>query len=272
MHGLPYEVLGPEELARRFPVYRLPEGNFALYQPQGGFLTAEQCVVAHIEAALASGADVRGFEGLTVWEARSYGVHVQTPRVRYAAESLVITTGLWIMHALPFLRDIWTPERQVVGWFQPLNAQIFQPSRMPVFNLETPLGRFYGLPIFQVPGFKVGKYYHREEHGHPDTLDRSLALEDEATLREFVERHFPDGAGSIMNMKVCILTNTPDGHFVIQRHPEYQQVIFASPCSGHGFKFASVLGEILADLAMGINGKRLQLDYFSLQHFQYKQN
>lgn len=264
-HHLEHEVLTPTEVQRRFPAYRLPEGMLALYQPQGGFLAAEEGVVAHVESALAQGADVRGCEALLEWQPRSSGVSVRTDRGVYEAEYLIITTGPWISDSLPFLRSVLTPERQVLVWFQPRDPALFTTERLPVFNMETPEGRFYGLPIFQVPGFKVGKYHHRGECGHPDTLERATSIEDELPLREFVERYFPDGGGPVINKKVCIFTNTPDGHFIIQRHPEYEQVVFASPCSGHGFKFASVIGEILADLVTGGDFSRWPLDFFSLQ-------
>jgi sarcosine oxidase len=110
-------------------------------------------------------------------------------------------------------------------------------------------GRFYGFPIFGVPGFKFGKYHHLEEVVDPDNADRESHWHDEQLLRDFAAHYFPDGAGPTMSLKTCLFTNTADGHFVIDLHPDYPQVVFASPCSGHGFKFASVIGEILADLA-----------------------
>jgi sarcosine oxidase len=110
-------------------------------------------------------------------------------------------------------------------------------------------GRFYGFPVHGVPGFKFGKYHHLEEKVDPETVDREAHDYDERLLRDFAERYFPDGCGPTMDLQTCMFTNTPDNHFIIDVHPEHDQVSFASPCSGHGYKFASVIGEIMADLA-----------------------
>jgi sarcosine oxidase len=101
---------------------------------------------------------------------------------------------------------------------------------------------------------------------YPEDPDREPTLRDEQVLRELAERYFPDGVGPTMSLKSCMFTNTPDHHFIIDLHPAYPQVAFTSPCSGHGFKFASVIGEIMADLAQ--NGHtRHDIEFFRLQRF-----
>jgi sarcosine oxidase len=140
------------------------------------------------------------------------------------------------------------PERQVLAWLQPQRPELFTPDRFPVFNLLVEEGRFYGFPVFGVPGFKFGKYHHLQETVDPDRVDREPRLDDEQLLRAFA-RYFPDGSGLSMSLAVCMFTNTRDNHFVIDLHLDHSLVSFASPCSGHGFKFASVIGEIMADLA-----------------------
>jgi len=132
---------------------------------------------------------------------------------------------------------------------QPLERELFVPDRMPVFNLAVEEGRYYGLPIYEVPGFKFGRYHHRGEAvTSPDDPRREPDAEDERLLREFAQRYFPKGSGPTMALRACMFTNTADEHFVIDRHPEHQQIVLASPCSGHGYKFCSVVGEILAEL------------------------
>jgi sarcosine oxidase len=158
------------------------------------------------------------------------------------------------------------PERQVLAWFQPARPELFMPDRFPVFNLITDEGRFYGFPVFGIPGFKIGKYHHFEEQGLPEALDREPNWTDEAVLREFTARHFPEAAGPTMTLRSCMFTNTPDNHFVIDLHPDYPQVSFASACSGHGFKFGSVIGEILADLAER-GQSRHNIELFRLDRF-----
>jgi sarcosine oxidase len=149
----------------------------------------------------------------------------------------------------PVLEGIAVPERQVLAWLRPHRPELFAPDRFPVFNLEVEEGRYYGLPVWEVPGFKLGRYHHRGEQSAADAVRREVDAEDERLLRRFAERHFPDGAGATMALRACMFTNTPDEHFVVDTHPEFPQVVLASPCSGHGYKFCSVLGEVLADLA-----------------------
>jgi sarcosine oxidase len=248
-HGLPHEVLTGAELSRRFPGYRLPPETMAVLQPEGGFLLPERCIVAHVTAAQARGAEVHARERVLGWEPRSGGVRVETERGRYEADRLVVTAGAWAGALIPELAGLAVPERQVLAWFQPRRRTSFTPARFPVFNVLVEEGRYYGLPVYGVPGFKVGRYHHLGEQGDPDRIDRAPHPADEELLRAFAGRYFPDGAGPTMALKVCLFTNTPDEHFIVDHHPRHPEVVVASPCSGHGFKFCSVIGEIVADLA-----------------------
>ncbi|HEX6305892.1 MAG TPA: N-methyl-L-tryptophan oxidase, partial [Anaerolineales bacterium] len=248
-HGLPHEVLTGIEMEARFPGYRLPHDLMAVYQPDGGFLLPEKATVAYVQAAQALGAEIHGREMVLDWEPVGDGVRVVTDRAEYSADSLVITAGSWDAHLLPFLNGLAVPERQVLAWLQPEKPEYFTPERFPVFNVLVDEGRYYGFPVFGVPGFKFGKYHHFEERGMPEHLDLDVTREDEEMLREFAARYFPDGAGPVMTLKACMFTNSPDKHFIIDLHPEHPQVSFAAAFSGHGYKFASVIGEIMADLA-----------------------
>jgi sarcosine oxidase len=183
------------------------------------------------------------------WEPRAEGVRVETDQGTYDAERLIVTAGAWAEALIPELRGLAVPERQVLAWLQPDRPELFTPGRFPVFNLQVDEGRYYGLPIAVVPGFKLGRYHHLEETTTGDQVDRECHPRDEAVLRSFAESYFPDGAGPTMALRACLFTNTPDEHFVLDVHPRYPQVSIASPCSGHGFKFSSVVGEIMADLA-----------------------
>jgi sarcosine oxidase len=249
LHDLPHEVLSSPELSRRYPAYRLPEGHFGLFQPEGGFLLSERCIVAHVFAALAAGADIRAREQVIEWTTTANGVRVTTERGIYQAERLIVSAGAWMQKLIPELASLSQPERQVLAWLQPTEPGDFVPSRFPVFNLTVDEGRYYGFPVFGVPGFKIGRYHHLDEQADPDEMDREPNAADEAILREFAARYCPYGAGPTMALRSCLFTNTPDEHFIIDALPGAPQVVVASPCSGHGFKFCSVVGEILADLA-----------------------
>jgi sarcosine oxidase len=174
---------------------------------------------------------------------------VTTEREVYTADRLIITAGAWNDQMMPFLRGLAVPERQVLAWLQPTRPEYFTPAHFPVFNLLVDEGRYYGFPVHAVPGFKFGMYHHFQETAPAEMMEREPRPDDDATLREFAARYFPEGCGPTMSLKSCMFTNSPDKHFIIDLHPDYPQVSFASACSGHGFKFASVIGEILADLA-----------------------
>jgi sarcosine oxidase len=265
---LPHEVLTSAELTARYPGYRLPPQHLALFQPRGGYLLPEQCISAHVNGALAAGADIRARERVLEWEPLAGGVRVTTDRGVYEAERLVLAAGAWMGSLVPALAGLAEPERQVLAWFAPLQPALFTPSRFPVFNLSVPEGRYYGFPVQDVPGFKIGLYHHLEERIDPDCLAREAGIADEAPLREATARYFPAANGPTMALRTCIFTNTPDEHFIIDTLPGYPQVVVASPCSGHGFKFASVIGEILADLVeRGDTGHDISL--LRLQRFTF---
>lgn len=249
-HDLPHELLDSAEIARRFPGYQFPEETVAVLQPDGGFLLPERCIVAHVDNARAEGAEVHIGERVLGWEPAGGGVRVRTNRGEYEAGRLVVTAGAWAGNLLPRLRGLAQPERQVVGWFEVRRPELFAPDRFPVFNALVEEGRYYGFPQWQVPGFKLGRYHHLEQHTDADGVDRSIHEEDETPLRVFAERYTPDAAGPLLETKVCMFTNSPDEHFIIDLDPEWPQVVMAAGFSGHGFKFCSVVGEILADLAL----------------------
>ena len=249
-HNLSHEVWSADELNRRFPGFRLPRDLAAVYQADGGFVMSERAILAHAAAAHELGAEVREGERVQSWAPEGSGVRVRTASGEYRADRLVITAGAWVGDAVPALSRLAVPERQVLIWTQPLRPELFAPGAFPVFNMEAAEGRYYGFPIYGVPGFKMGKYHHRCEQTHPDTMNRETDAEDERVLRDGIARYFPDANGPTLALKTCLFTNTPNEHFILDRHPELEQVSIASPCSGHGYKFAPVVGEIMADFAL----------------------
>jgi sarcosine oxidase len=249
LHDLPYEVLSSSQMTERFPGYHLPANTLAVLQPDGGFLLPELCVASHVRLAESFGADVHTREKVIAWDPIGSGVRVITESGSYEADTLIVAAGAWMNKVVPQLKYLASPERQVVVWMEPLRPEWFRPECFPVFNLAVEEGRYYGFPAFGAPGFKIGRYHHFKETINPDELDRSCYPTDEYLLRAFAERYFPQGAGHLSTMQSCIFTNTPDEHFILDTLASFPQVVIASPCSGHGFKFASVIGEILADLA-----------------------
>ena len=266
LHGLAHEVMDGDELHRRYPGYRLPKQIRCLYQPDGGFLLPERCDVAHVEQALALGAEVRCREEVLDWEANGGRVRVRTSRGAYEAGHLVVCAGPWASKLIPALAGLAVPERQVLAWLQPTRPDRFRPAVFPVFNLEVEEGRFYGFPSFLIPGFKLGKYHHRGEQVDPDTVNRNPEPEDEELLRAFARRYFPEGEGPTLMLKACMFTNSPDHHFILDRHPAHPEISIAAGFSGHGYKFCSVIGEVMADLVQGERGRH-DIEFFRLGRF-----
>lgn len=249
-HGLSHDVLDADELARRMPAWRPAADACAVFQPDGGFLVPERAIAAHVAQARAHGATVREHVEVRSWRARDGQVQVTTDDGVLEAGQLVLSAGAWMGAMHRTLAPVLAPERQVLGWFAvaPHARPAFSPARFPVFVLETPAALFYGFPEFDVPGFKIGRYHHLHEMVDPDAPRRAVDPRDEVALREAVTAHFPAADGALLRSTTCLFTNTPDGHFVIDRAPDAPEVLLVSPCSGHGFKFASVVGELCADL------------------------
>jgi sarcosine oxidase len=266
IHDIEHEVLTSAQLTARFPGYRLPTNHMALYQPDGGFVMSERAIVAHVLGAIEAGAEIRAQEEMLAWELTASGVRVETRRGVVEAERLVISTGAWIGKHVDGFAALAQPERQVLAWLQPLEPALFTPDVFPVFNLNTVEGRYYGFPVYGVPGFKIGRYHHLDEQVDPDAIDRAGRDDDEAVLRDFTATYFPAANGSLMALRTCMFTNTPDEHFIVDTLPDEPRVVVASPCSGHGYKFAAVIGEILADLATTA-ATRHDISLFRLNRF-----
>jgi sarcosine oxidase len=266
LHDLPHEVMDGSELHKRFPGYRLPRELRCLYQPEGGFLLPERCDVAHVVGAMTHGAEVRCREPVLEWGANGGRAWVRTARARYEAGRLVVCAGPWAAKLVPELAGLAVPERQVLAWLQPARPDWFRPDVFPVFNLEVEEGRYYGFPSFLIPGFKFGKYHHRGGTADPETVNREPEPEDEELLRSFAGRYFPDGAGPTLMLKACLFTNSPDRHFILDRHPAHPEVVVAAGFSGHGYKFCSAIGEVMADLAQ-TGATRHDIEFFRLARF-----
>jgi len=229
---LAHAVLTGAQVADASRAYRLPRDTAALFQP-----TADSCCPSaawsrHAEAARALGAELHTGERVRGWKPLVTGSACgQTPPT-YTAERLVLTVGAWATELIgPLLDGLAEPERQVLILAQDSPSGAVHPERFPVFNVLVPEGRFYGFPEFGVPGFKFGKYHHLSEQVDPNTVDRVANAADEAALRVFAERYFPDAAGETLDMQVCMFTNTPDEHFIVDIHPAYPRVEHRGPAS-----------------------------------------
>jgi len=246
-HGLAAEELTGDDINRRYPAFRFPADYSGILEQAAGFLYVEDCVRANIGLAISYGAVIQAEEPVRRWEAVSGCVRVTTDRNTYHAAKLVITAGAW---ATRLLADIGVPlavMRQTLLWFHPDRAAAFRRDMFPIFIADVPGAEFYGVPAIDPFGVKVARHYGAPELPNPDGVNWDVIDSDVASLRPLLDEYIP-GLGANTKCQVCMYTVTPDRHFVIDIHPAHPQVIVAGGFSGHGFKFASVVGEVLADL------------------------
>jgi sarcosine oxidase len=261
-HNLSCELLTATEIRHRFPGFHPTDEMVGVLEPRAGILFPERCIEAHLEMAQRHGA-VLGFEEPVVaWAPDGDGVRVTTSKGEYLARRLLLTAGAWMSRLLPDLKLPLTVERQVLFWFGPNNhPEPFDPRRCPIYIWEHATNRiFYGFPELG-EGVKVGRH-HEGEITTPEDLRRDVGPEEVEAMRALLRRFMPTVDGPLQTTAVCMYTNTPDSHFLIDFHPNHPHVLLASICSGHGFKFASAFGEILADLL--IEGR----SFFDLRLFR----
>jgi sarcosine oxidase len=251
IHRLAHDVLDAAAIRRRFPVFAPDDGMVGVLEPRAGILTPEACVLALLAQAQQAGADLRHDQRVVRWHASPDRVAVETAAGRFEAGSLVIAAGPWAPTLLADLNVPMTIERQVIAWFRPVALQaVFAPDRCPIHIWHVGRRMFYGFPALDDQGIKIAEH----ATGDPTTADgirREIAPDEiDEIRRDFISRYMPAANGSLTLTTVCMYTMTPDAHFVIDRHPPHPNVSLACGFSGHGFKFAPAVGEILADLTI----------------------
>jgi sarcosine oxidase len=250
-HGVPFESLTHDELVRRYPAIVPAPGAVGLLEPGGGVLYPELCIASFLDDATSARAELHFDEPLIAWRSGRDSVEVETARGSYSCGRLLLAAGAWIPGLLPVLPL--QVERQVLHFFDPPDPRPFRAGALPVFLFEEADGPlWYGVPDLG-RGLKVG-LHHQGAAIVPDTLDRTVSASDIDAVRRLLRQRMPAADVQPTRSIVCMYTNTPDGHFLIDEHPEAPRVTIASPCSGHGFKFASILGELLADRLTGTSG------------------
>jgi sarcosine oxidase len=247
-HALTIETLAPENMRGRFPQFRFDDSYVGVLEHEAGFVYVDDCVRAFAADARAHGATIREGEPVLAWEASAGGVTVCTQQATYNADRLIIAVGGWATQLLGTLGKKLSVMRQVVFWLAPHDGSQFCRDRFPVYLADVPGGPFYGIPAIDPRGHKLARHYGAPELRHPDEVERTVTPADEVPVRDFVRRHLPGADGPRRDASVCIYTLSPDRHFVIDLHPEHANVAVATGFSGHGFKFAPAVGEMLADL------------------------
>jgi sarcosine oxidase len=249
-HHLPHEVLTPAEVHERFPAFQLEPHLVAVLDPRAGYLDPEACNRAHLDAARTIGAEARFDEPVLEWTPDGEGVRVRTRAGTYIANRLVLAAGAWNTELATELRLPLTIERQSVFWLEPDGPrESYEAERFPIYAYEYKAGHIcYGFP--RLPrGVKASVMHSGETARDPDSVRRNVNDSEVKPLREALRpvlQHLAEAP--VRERGVCMFTNTPDHDFIIDFHPLHPQVLISSPCSGHGFKFASAIGELQAEL------------------------
>ncbi|HXM58148.1 MAG TPA: N-methyl-L-tryptophan oxidase [Candidatus Dormibacteraeota bacterium] len=248
-HGLACETLSAAEAAERFPQHRLAPGEVALWEAAAGVLRPERAIVAAAERAITLGAELLTGVRAERVAVEDGSVTVQAANEEYRARHLIVCAGPWLGGLLPGLDLPLAVERQVMIWFSARDPARFAPGRFPAFGHERAGPFAYGLPSLDGATVKVA-FHHGGRTVSPDDPDREVTDADLAPVAAFVAEALPDLDPRPVRAVVCVYTNTPDEHFVVGPAPGLPGVTVLGGFSGHGFKFAPVLGEIAADLAL----------------------
>jgi sarcosine oxidase len=247
-HELEHEVLDAAALRKRYPLFDWPDRWQGVFERQAGWLAPERSIETHLRLAEQRGAALRFEEPIEQWTSTRDGIRVTTATRTFDAKRLVIAAGAWASQLAPSLASELAVERNVLFWFEP-TAEREAFAKLPVYIVEETDRMFYGFPYVEGQGVKAAGL-HFGDKADPDFVDRTASARDEERVRAWLQRRLPLANGERRDAKVCMYTNTPDGHFVIDHLNEASNVVVASACSGHGFKFSSVIGEILADLVL----------------------
>jgi sarcosine oxidase len=262
-HNLRHEIFSAIELNQRFPVFEPGADMIAIWEPRAGVLFPELAIETHLGLAAKHGAALHFNEPVLHWETDGEGVRVRTPIATYRAAKLLLAAGPWIGSLVPDLALPFSVERQVLYWFEPRSTSAaFRPANCPIYIWEYEQGRyFYGFPDLG-NGVKVA-LHHQGAESQPDKVCRDVDDAEIQSMRGLLSRFMPAAEGRLLATTVCLYTNTPDEHFILDKHPLYRQVVVASPCSGHGFKFSSVVGEI-ASMLLHDQSPSLDLSLFKI--------
>ncbi len=249
-HQIAIESVSRTEMPQRFPGYSLPENCEALFEPTAGYLLVEKCVLAHLAEAEKFGAEINCGEEVINWSVDDAGVvTVKTNQQQYLTERLIITSGAWAGDLLSNLNLKLRVVRKHLHWYACKEKSGYHEQQgAPAFFYDTPEGQFYGFPQRDARGLKLAEHTGGEPIDNPLELNQEVDMIDRKRIEQFLSGYLPDITLQPVDHAVCMYTLSTDEHFIVDTHPNYSQVAFAAGLSGHGFKFASVLGEIISDL------------------------
>jgi sarcosine oxidase len=251
LHGLTVETLDHDAYMRRWPGIAAPEGWQAVYESNAGYLMVERCVLAHLELAARMGATLRHEQSVVDWKANRDGtVQIQTDRESHTADRLVIAAGAWAPPIVARYGMRLEVRSKWLYWYQP-DANVYdQGEGFPCFFFESPSGYFYGFPRRDALGVKLAQHSGGQVVVGPEQDVPNEDCLDRSRCDAFLRQHLPQLSDRCVHSKRCYYTMSPDEHFIVDRLPDAPQITIVAGLSGHGFKFASVLGETACQLTV----------------------
>ena len=265
VHELEVKRLDRQLLLQQYPQFSLPEDWHAVSEVSGGILQTDACQSAHLELARKHGAEIRFETPVTSFKRSGSIVQVETTTEKYSCDKLILTMGPWFCEFGASMQLPLKGRRVVMVHLEPDDPQLFDPNNLSVFFWMTPEGVYAGFPYFKSDGIRIC----RHDTGHdctPSNIQRQVTQEDIDQITNFADKYMPGAHGAVKDANVCLYTMTPDNHFIVDYHPTIPGVAFAGGFSGHGFKFAPVIGEILADLTLDSHTDH-PIDFLSLNRF-----
>ncbi len=249
LHNIDHEEMESTAINARFPAFELPGDYQGIWQKDGGYLKPERAIETHLRLAKAAGAETITATTVRAITPRPGHVAIDLGDRTIEAGSVIVAAGAWMADLVPGLAPHLRLTRQSLCWYRPKTPAPFAPGALPVFIVESEDDAVYGFPDFAGTGFKCASHRIGPTQVHASDERPVLTAADAAPTDSFLARFMPQALGGLTAMKTCLYTRTPDEDFILDTHPSDPRLVIASPCSGHGFKFASVIGEILADLA-----------------------
>ncbi len=263
---MPYETLTAGAIRKRWPQFHIPVDWEGCYDPLAGFLLVEPCIKSHLDIATRNGATI--YENCRIQSISSTpgGFRIKAQDNFYEVEKIVLTAGAWTAKVFQEFRLPLTVKRRAVTWLRPRDPDAFHINHFPIFLADLPEGLLYGFPLHEQSGLKIANHHSRGTEVDPDSVNRNYLKEDSNDAIDFARRYLPGISDEVVDGKICLYTLTPEEDFLIDFHPSNKNMLIASGFSGHGFKFAPVIGEILADLCL--DGKTSHpIDRFRISRF-----
>jgi len=258
----------------QFPQFKFPDDFEILFEPEAGFITPEKAIRLYASQAKKNGAAIHSNEKVIDWKKDKNIILLKTDKQTYQCDKLIITAGAWAGKMIPGLADRIKVTRQFVAWIKTKNDDQFELNKFPCWMIsdDEKHGCYYGFPLLDTEkfgepsGLKLAHHFPNEVTD-PDKVDRLTTEKDIQNLNYCLNKYLPGVFDSILHTKICLYANSPDENFIIDKLPGYEEnVSIACGFSGHGFKFASVVGEILADLA--IEGRSdLPIEFLNANRF-----